>query len=129
MVETRTIAVPEGLSGERLDVVLSRLFGFSRAFAQDIIEHGGAVLAGKPGHKSDRVTSGVMLDVTFEPKKPPSIEPVIIESMAILYDDDDVVVVDRNIDVHIRGIRKKMDFYPPLIETIRGVGYRLRDIT
>ena len=42
---------------------------------------------------------------------------------------DDVVVVDRNIDVHIRGIRKKMDFYPPLIETIRGVGYRLRDIT
>ncbi|MDG2174793.1 MAG: response regulator transcription factor [Gammaproteobacteria bacterium] len=40
---------------------------------------------------------------------------------------DDVVVVDRNIDVHIRGIRKKMDMEPPLIETIRGVGYRLRD--
>jgi len=40
---------------------------------------------------------------------------------------DDVVVVDRNIDVHIRGIRKKMDISPPLIETIRGVGYRLRD--
>jgi len=42
---------------------------------------------------------------------------------------DDVVVVDRNIDVHIRGIRKKMDMDPPLIETIRGVGYRLRDIS
>jgi DNA-binding response OmpR family regulator len=42
---------------------------------------------------------------------------------------DDVVVVDRNIDVHIRGIRKKMDIDPPLIETIRGVGYRLRDIS
>ena len=41
---------------------------------------------------------------------------------------DDVVVVDRNIDVHIRGIRKKMDMDPPLIETIRGVGYRLRDL-
>jgi DNA-binding response OmpR family regulator len=41
---------------------------------------------------------------------------------------DDVVVVDRNIDVHIRGIRKKMEIDPPLIETIRGVGYRLRDI-
>ena len=40
---------------------------------------------------------------------------------------DDVVVVDRNIDVHIRGIRKKMDIDPPIIETIRGVGYRLRD--
>lgn len=42
---------------------------------------------------------------------------------------DDVVVVDRNIDVHIRGIRKKMDIDPPLIETIRGVGYRLREFT
>lgn len=42
---------------------------------------------------------------------------------------DDVVVVDRNIDVHIRGIRKKMAMDPPLIETIRGVGYRLREST
>lgn len=41
---------------------------------------------------------------------------------------DDVVVVDRNIDVHIRGIRKKMEMDPPLIETIRGVGYRLREM-
>jgi len=41
---------------------------------------------------------------------------------------DDVVVVDRNIDVHIRGIRKKMDIDPPVIETIRGVGYRLREL-
>lgn len=40
---------------------------------------------------------------------------------------DDTVVVDRNIDVHIRGIRKKMDVDPPLIETIRGVGYRFKD--
>jgi DNA-binding response OmpR family regulator len=40
---------------------------------------------------------------------------------------DDVVIVDRNIDVHIRGIRKKMEVDPPLIETIRGVGYRMAD--
>jgi DNA-binding response OmpR family regulator len=40
---------------------------------------------------------------------------------------DDVVIVDRNIDVHIRGIRKKMGVEPPLIETIRGVGYRMTD--
>lgn len=36
-------------------------------------------------------------------------------------------VVDRNIDVHIRAIRKKMNVEPPMIETIRGVGYRLRE--
>jgi two-component system alkaline phosphatase synthesis response regulator PhoP len=42
---------------------------------------------------------------------------------------DDVVIVDRNIDVHIRGIRKKMDVEPPLIETIRGVGYRMAEVS
>ena len=95
MAETRTIAVPEGLAGERLDVVLSRLFGFSRSFAQEIIDAGGAVVSGKAGIKSDRVNSGVMLDVTFEPKKAPRIEPIVVESMTILYDDDDVVVIDK----------------------------------
>jgi DNA-binding response OmpR family regulator len=40
---------------------------------------------------------------------------------------DDVVIVDRNIDVHIRGIRKKLEVDPPLIETIRGVGYRMAE--
>tara|TARA_B110000444_G_scaffold250585_1_gene277236 strand:+ start:330 stop:1037 length:708 start_codon:yes stop_codon:yes gene_type:complete len=37
------------------------------------------------------------------------------------------VVVDRNIDVHIRGIRKKIDPVQGYIETIRGVGYRFKD--
>ncbi len=40
---------------------------------------------------------------------------------------DDVVVVDRNIDVHVRGIRKKLEVEPPLIETIRGIGYRMAE--
>lgn len=35
-----------------------------------------------------------------------------------------VVVVDRNIDVHIRSIRKKLKGYGEKIQTIRGVGYR-----
>ncbi|MEM8961366.1 MAG: response regulator [Acidobacteriota bacterium] len=38
-------------------------------------------------------------------------------------------VIDRNIDVHIRAIRKKLAEARFLIETIRGVGYRFRDIT
>jgi DNA-binding response OmpR family regulator len=35
-----------------------------------------------------------------------------------------VVVVDRNIDVHVRSVRKKLGDYSQMIETIRGVGYR-----
>jgi len=36
-------------------------------------------------------------------------------------------VIDRNIDVHIRAIRKKLGDSADLIQTIRGVGYRFRD--
>lgn len=38
-----------------------------------------------------------------------------------------VVVVDRNIDVHIRSVRKKLGPLGELIQTIRGVGYRFVD--
>ncbi len=37
---------------------------------------------------------------------------------------DGVVVVDRNIDVHIRAVRKKIGNYADHIQTVRGVGYR-----
>ena len=40
---------------------------------------------------------------------------------------DAVVVVDRNIDVHIRSVRKKLGTQTGLIETVRGVGYRFAD--
>ena len=35
-----------------------------------------------------------------------------------------VIVVDRNIDVHIRALRKKLGNHSDMIQTIRGVGYR-----
>jgi two-component system phosphate regulon response regulator PhoB len=34
-------------------------------------------------------------------------------------------VVDRNIDVHVRMIRKKLGAYRDIIKTIRGIGYRM----
>ena len=41
---------------------------------------------------------------------------------------DDAVVIDRNIDVHVRSLRKKLGPYRDLIETQRGVGYRFKDV-
>ena len=40
---------------------------------------------------------------------------------------DGAAVIDRNIDVHIRSIRKKLGAHRNLINTIRGVGYRFQD--
>ncbi len=39
----------------------------------------------------------------------------------------DVIVVDRNIDVHIRAIRKKIGEQYQFIETVRGIGYRFKE--
>lgn len=36
-------------------------------------------------------------------------------------------VVDRNIDVHVRMIRKKLGPYREIIKTIRGIGYRMEE--
>ena len=41
---------------------------------------------------------------------------------------EDSFVIDRNIDVHIRAVRKKLGIHRDMIETIRGVGYRFQDI-
>ena len=39
----------------------------------------------------------------------------------------DTVVIDRNVDVHIRSIRKKLgENHRSLIDTVRGVGYRFK---
>ena len=41
--------------------------------------------------------------------------------------NDDAFIVDRNIDVHIAALRRKLGPNFNWIETVRGVGYRLRE--
>jgi DNA-binding response OmpR family regulator len=40
----------------------------------------------------------------------------------------DAIVIDRNIDVHVRAVRIKLGKHRDLIETVRGVGYRFKDL-
>ena len=41
---------------------------------------------------------------------------------------EDTMVMERTIDVHIRALRRKLGEHADLIETVRGVGYRFRDV-
>ncbi len=41
---------------------------------------------------------------------------------------ENTVVLERTIDVHVRSLRKKMEKYADLVETVRGVGYRFREV-
>lgn len=40
----------------------------------------------------------------------------------------DVFVVDRTVDVHVRKIREKLGKYSEIIETVKGVGYRVKSV-
>ncbi|MEW6061838.1 MAG: response regulator transcription factor [Bacteroidota bacterium] len=40
----------------------------------------------------------------------------------------DVYVIDRTVDVHIRKIREKLGTYAEYIDTIKGVGYRMKEL-
>jgi 23S rRNA pseudouridine1911/1915/1917 synthase len=92
----RRVPVPEGLDGERLDAALARLFGLSRARAAELISNGSVLVNGRPAAKSDRVPAGEWLDVTLPPPPitaQPRPEPV--PGLVIVYEDDDIVVVDK----------------------------------
>jgi 23S rRNA pseudouridine1911/1915/1917 synthase len=92
--EMRQLAVPDGLDGERLDAALARMFGLSRSRAAELIGDGLVLLDGRTAMKSDRVLAGVPLQVTL-PALRPAEPPRRVEGLVILYEDDDIVVVDK----------------------------------
>jgi 23S rRNA pseudouridine1911/1915/1917 synthase len=91
---TRRVPVPEGLDGERLDAALSRLFGLSRARSAELIGDGHVLLGGKLAAKSDRVPAGEWLEVTLPPA-PQQQPPQPVPGLAVIYQDEDILVVDK----------------------------------
>jgi 23S rRNA pseudouridine1911/1915/1917 synthase len=89
------VLVPEGLDGERLDAALARMFGLSRARAAELIGAGQVLLDGAPAAKSDRVLAGCPLSVTLPPPREAVPKPEPVPGLAIVYEDDDIVVVDK----------------------------------
>jgi len=49
------------------------------------------------------------------------------EDLLSLARGDDVAVMDRTVDVHVAALRKKLGKQGDTIETVRGVGYRLKE--
>jgi 23S rRNA pseudouridine1911/1915/1917 synthase len=90
----RQLAVPDGLDGERLDAALARMFGLSRSRAAELIGDGMVLLGGRTAAKSDRVMAGDPLQVTL-PAPRPAEPPRVVEGLVVVYEDDDIVVVDK----------------------------------
>jgi 23S rRNA pseudouridine1911/1915/1917 synthase len=100
VTDRRTLPVPDGLAGERLDAALSRLFGFSRTKAAELVSAGDVLVDGAPAAKSDRVHAGSWLDVTIPPPpSAPTITAEPVEGMTVVHDDEHIVVVDKPVGV------------------------------
>jgi 23S rRNA pseudouridine1911/1915/1917 synthase len=94
-MESRRLVVPEGLVGQRADQAVARLLGISRTMAEEIAAAGGVVVDGVVYRKSDRLASGGILEVSWEPRSEPVIVPVHIADLLVVFEDEDIVVVDK----------------------------------
>ncbi len=100
--DRRSLPVPDGLDGMRVDAGLSRLLGLSRTVVAALAEDGRVELDGRAAGKSDRLTAGSWLEVELpEPDAPAEISgPVeVVAGLTIMHEDDDIVVVDKPVGV------------------------------
>ena len=98
-MEFRSLPVPDGLDGTRVDAGLAKLLGFSRTFAAEVADAGGVSSDGAVLGKSDRMRAGGWLEVSWTPKQEPRVEPIAVDDLAIVFEDADIVVVDKPLGV------------------------------
>ena len=122
-METRSLPVPDGLVGQRVDSALAKLLGFSRTFAAEVAEAGGVTADGVVLGKSDRLLSDVWLEVTWEDRHAPEVVPVIVSDLTIVYDDDDFVVIDKPVGV---AAHPSVGWTgPTVLGALAGAGFRV----
>lgn len=95
----RSVLVPEGLAGERVDVSVSRLFGISRTLAGELIGAEKVRLDGQVPVKSERVEPDSLLEVSIPAPKVAEVVAEEVAGMGIVFQDDDIIVVDKPIGV------------------------------
>jgi 23S rRNA pseudouridine1911/1915/1917 synthase len=100
--ELRVVSIPEGLTGERVDAAMARMFGLSRTRAAGLIADGLVHLDGVVVGKSDRVTGGSMLEATLPAAADPvEVKPELVEGIRIIHDDDSIVVLDKPVGIAV----------------------------
>lgn len=122
-MESRSLPVPDGLAGDRVDSAIAKLLGFSRTFAAEVAESGGVTVNGVVVGKSDRLVAESWLEVQWESKQPPAVVPEVLTDLGIVYDDDDLVVIDKPIGV---AAHPSVGWEgPTVLGALAGAGYRI----
>jgi 23S rRNA pseudouridine1911/1915/1917 synthase len=99
---TDELVVPEAAAGERLDRFLAAPLG-SRARAQSLIDAGRVTVDGRARPKRHLVAAGELVAVSEEDRPP---EPERSDApVAVVYEDDDLLVVDKPAGVVVHPAR------------------------
>lgn len=95
----RTFEVPEGLDGERVDAGLARLLGLSRTKCADLVDAGLVLIDGRAVVKSERLEVSSLVEVELDEQPTSITEPDSQIPLPILFDDDQIVVVDKPVGI------------------------------
>ncbi|WP_156251181.1 RluA family pseudouridine synthase [Pseudactinotalea terrae] len=95
----RSLPVPDGLAGDRLDAALARLLGLSRTKAAELAEAGAVLVDGLVVGKSHRLLPGSWLEIELPDPDVVATRPEPIPGMQVMLDDEDVVVVSKPVGV------------------------------
>jgi len=123
VAEHRLLPVPDGLDGLRLDVALSRMLGYSRTAAADLVDDGLVSIDGAVQKSSAKVRGGDWLELTVADAAAPAAAPEPVDGLVVLYDDDDVVVVDKPVGVAAHPSPGWSG--PTVVQGLAAMGYRV----
>lgn len=107
------LVVPENAEGERLDRFLpgaleSSGYVFSRAVVQGLIKNGAVLVNGKAVKPRHAVASGDAVTVEFPEERPEKPQAEEIE-ISVLYEDDDIIVVDKQAGLVVHPASGNLD--------------------
>ena len=124
VAERKVVLVPEGLSGERVDAAVARMLGLSRSQVVELIGAGRVLVDGASITKSDRVHVGSMLEVELaDQPRAATVRPEQVDGVVIVYDDDDIVVIDKPVGV---AAHPSLGWSgPDVLSHLAGAGFRI----
>jgi 23S rRNA pseudouridine1911/1915/1917 synthase len=124
VAEHRVVLVPEGLNGERVDTAVARMLGLSRSHVAELIDAGRVLVDGDSITKSDRVSVGSMLEVELaDQPRVAVVRPEQVEGVLIVYDDNDIVVIDKPVGVAAHPTLGWSG--PDVLSHLAGAGFRI----
>lgn len=98
--EIRSLSIPDGLNGERIDAALSRLLGLSRNVVVGLIDAQEVNKDGKPVAKSFKVSTADQIEITMPAAKGEAkLTATPIDGLDVVFDDEYVIVINKPVGI------------------------------